>query len=400
MAFRAHARTRAAAVAALASFLAAAGVSAAAGGDTQVVRMKRVQAINDNPDNGAVGKVHYEVLVPIDWKFESKLVVSGCMQDLEWLSFRAQNADGTLAVGKAPDFSWHYSDNGFLQYVFQGQTRNTTGRKGCEVGGPLPAADLLRKVVLPKLRPGKTVVSVEPYPEFEQIARAQVGLPPRAGSGWSPPSPGRPSVDAARARLRYELDGRPVEEWVTAVTISQATPAGGGQPGQRPPMTYNSHAGMLFAMRAPQGQLEANEKLLKTVALSVRRDPAWGRQLDANIDHYQQLVDEDNIRTVNRMVAARNRLEWQIVGARLESSARLSEAAHAGFSAADQNILGVQSFQNPSTGSTVQLSNQYGHAWSNGDGSQYVVTNDPDYDPNSDPNRSGNWTRLQYVDPK
>ncbi|MGA3015516.1 MAG: hypothetical protein ABSF62_00255, partial [Bryobacteraceae bacterium] len=60
----------------------------------------------------------------------------------------------------------------------------------------------------------------------------------------------------------------------------------------------------------------------------------------------------------------------------------------------DQIIRGVQTFRDPSTGATFELSNQYDHAWLNGT-NEYVMTGDPNFNPNG--NLNGNWTKLELV---
>jgi hypothetical protein len=63
---------------------------------------------------------------------------------------------------------------------------------------------------------------------------------------------------------------------------------------------------------------------------------------------------------------------------------------------ADQNIRGVQTFREPATGTTQELSNLYDHAWQNGTG-DYVMSNDPSFNPNE--HMSGDWNQLQAVNP-
>src|SRR5690242_14432169 len=65
--------------------------------------------------------------------------------------------------------------------------------------------------------------------------------------------------------------------------------------------------------------------------------------------------------------------------------------------AADPLVSGVQTFRDPSTGRTVELSNLYDHAWANGN-DRYLVTDDPNFNPNGHMN--GNWGELQLVRPQ
>jgi hypothetical protein len=62
-----------------------------------------------------------------------------------------------------------------------------------------------------------------------------------------------------------------------------------------------------------------------------------------------------------------------------------------------QIIRQVQTFRNPSTGATYELSNQYDHAWLNGQ-NEYVMSDDPNFNPNG--NLSGSWSQMQLVRPQ
>lgn len=61
-----------------------------------------------------------------------------------------------------------------------------------------------------------------------------------------------------------------------------------------------------------------------------------------------------------------------------------------------QLIWKVQTFRDPTTGWTFELSNKFDYAWLNGT-NQYVVSDDPNFNPNG--SLSGNWTHLQLVQP-
>jgi hypothetical protein len=63
---------------------------------------------------------------------------------------------------------------------------------------------------------------------------------------------------------------------------------------------------------------------------------------------------------------------------------------------ADQNIRGVQTFRDPTSGRTMELSNQYDHAWLNGS-NEYIMSDDPNFNPNGQ--LSGNWNQLAPVRP-
>jgi len=68
--------------------------------------------------------------------------------------------------------------------------------------------------------------------------------------------PVRFRADSAHARLKYDLDGQLVKEWVMAVSVVQGSAI---STGSGTVQGVDCRAIMLFAMRAPQGQLDANE---------------------------------------------------------------------------------------------------------------------------------------------
>jgi hypothetical protein len=66
----------------------------------------------------------------------------------------------------------------------------------------------------------------------------------------------------------------------------------------------------------------------------------------------------------------------------MHMSANAARVSQQGFLAADQNLRGVQTFRDPSTGQTMELSNQYDHAWLNGN-DEYIMSDDPNFNPNA-----------------
>jgi hypothetical protein len=57
----------------------------------------------------------------------------------------------------------------------------------------------------------------------------------------------------------------------------------------------------------------------------------------------------------------------------------------------------VQTFRDPATGGTYELSNQYDHAWLNGS-NEYVMSANPNFNPNG--KLDGNWNQLEVVQPQ
>jgi hypothetical protein len=80
--------------------------------------------------------------------------------------------------------------------------------------------------------------------------------------------------------------------------------------------------------------------------------------------------------------------QWQAY----ENQQKVQDSTNANFS---QISRSVANYRNPSTGETVELDANFGHAWVNNRG-EYLLS-DQAFDPNSVPGNRLNWTQLPQV---
>jgi hypothetical protein len=251
--------------------------------------------------------------------------------------------------------------------------------KPCPVRAPVPAAEFLRQDIIAKYSKGKTVVSIDPFPELDKIVRYQLGLPPTAAGGAN-----GVRTDAARAHLVFDDDkGQPLEEWVTADVVVRPIPTGSGN-------AYDSHAVMVMAYRTPRGKLDSNDRLFKLIASTIHPELEWEKWSNGVIASLYRKKQEELAKQSEMLAQFRQHVADTINGV---VANREAGANHAVFGES-QIIRGVQTFRDPSTGATFELSNQYDHAWLNGS-NQYVMSDDPTFNPNG--SITGNWTALQVV---
>jgi hypothetical protein len=378
---------------ALAAIATAAGASQAAGSTTAAApdasdhyfRMKQVQIVDQNKD---WQKPAYDLMVPTTWQFKGwvnmNVAEGGCFADFFSVVGDAKSADNSIELQILPQYTWQYITDPQAQRDIEQENRKGAkfGLKPCPVRMPIHAADFLRQDLIEKYRKGKPIISIEPFPELNQIARHRLGLPPD-GTG----NPGGVHTEAARARLAFDDDkGNPVEEWVTAVIVVRAFQSGRG-------VAYDWHAIDIMYLRTPKGQLNANDKLFKLIASTVHPDPAWQKYSNGIITALYQRKHEEEAKRSQIIIEFQQHVVDVINGV----VANQQQGSYNAAFGADQGIRGVQTFRNPSTGGTFELSNQYDHAWLNGS-NEYVMSDDPNFDPNGKLN--GNWSSLQVVRPQ
>jgi hypothetical protein len=350
------------------------------------LRMKQVQIIDQGMDKVQAPLPAFDLMIPSAWNFKGNVAFGGgqggCFSDMFAVSWDATNADSSVAFQGAPTYSWQYADDPDVLKKLTDPKRRALGAGGkpCPVLKPMKAEAYIRQYVLKALPSGSTIVSVEPFPELNQIARKQMGLPPgESGNGSGA------QTDAIRVRAEFQKDGKAQEGWLAVAVVTRIYREGRGS-------FYDSHAIDLMALRAPKGQLDANDKLFKVMVSSVRPEPKW-QAYSSGIMAKLLNAEAQKEAAQDKIIADLQRYAAQTI---MDVTANQFQGSMNSARAFDQNIRGVQTFRNPATGGTMELSNLYDHAWLNGS-NEYVMSDDPNFNPNAQ--LQGSWNQLQVVQP-
>ena len=358
------------------------GKAANAGALGSYLVLKQVQLTGPGPDTAHPTVPSYDLMIPSTWKITGGVRFggspSGCYADIFALNVRASSADDSTVFAAGPDSSWQYADDPSVLQSLNDPSRRAlgVGGKPCPVAKPMRAEDYIRRDIV-KLYPGGTIVSVAPFPELNEIVRKRQGLGP--GNGSSGPT----RTEAVRVRLTWQKDGQDEEAWVAVGMVVNIYPAGRGA-------FYDSHATALTAFSAPKGKLDGNEKLFQVMISSIQPEPQWVTYAGGVVSKLDQMQAQ-KLATINRLWSDFYAKEAQTING---VTANAMKGADASVFHADQNIRGVQTFVDPSTGKKQELSNLYDQAWQNSAG-EYVMSNDASFNPNE--HLSGNWSQLQPV---
>ena len=150
------------------------------------------------------------LLIPTDWQYQgaTQWVTKDLCNGIQ-TTFRASGPDGR-AYELFPNYNWSWADDPtFLKQDYQQKAR--MGTKTCDVMPPMGAADFLRRS-LPRLRPNAQLAGIEPMPKDLQTMQQQARQTEQMAMQYNMRQQVRP--DIARARLRYSLNGKPVEECI------------------------------------------------------------------------------------------------------------------------------------------------------------------------------------------
>lgn len=365
---------------------------AAANGD--YYRMKRVQIEDSRGFERPMTAL--TLLIPSDWQFQGEAryaAAPGCHANLVRLVFRATSPDGQLALEMFPGNTWQWADDPNAVALMRANSRQLAqfGGAGCDIVPPLSPEDYLRGVLIPSARRDAQVLAIEPIPgaveEIEQKVREAEQAAARQGIRL------QLRAAAARARLGYSLNRNAMEEWLTALTFAVAIPGPAfnmytGRIGQT--LYYNSGADRVFGLRAPAGQLPAQDKVFRLVLSTVRVDPQWEARVMQAIANLQA-TDIKGAHDRSAIITQNGRDISNIINQTYANSSRGRDQALEGWS---KSMRGIETFRNPASGETVELSNQYGHAWA-GPNHEYIVSDSASFNPNV--SLRGDWTRLEPV---
>jgi hypothetical protein len=321
------------------------------------------------------------LLIPVDWQSQSATT---------WIAKDRCNGVSTHVLVTGPDgraferfpvYNWVWADDPKpLQTAFA--QRAQMGTHVCDVMPPMGAQEYLRRN-LAKLRPNAQLVGFEPAPKLMQDLQTQAQQTEAAARQSNLKR--QVKFDAIKARVKYSLDGKPMEEWILAATVATGTF------GPMQQWSYNCVA-YSAGQRAPAGTLDGSMKLFELIASTFRVNPEWQARIAKNALAMQQ-IQMKGIRDRSAIVAksAEDRRNIQREG--YENQQRVQDSNSTGFS---QYIRGVETYRNPATGERVDLDSNYGHAWVNNQG-VYLLSDQAGFDPNSVAGNTANWTALQQV---
>jgi hypothetical protein len=349
----------------------------------------------------------YTLEVPAGWKFAGTIARDpGCHSGAAGLKFTLQSPDGLTAQAVLPGVTWSWTTGASLKKIMEMQH--------CPPIDIDSAAGFLVNIVVPNLRPTAKIISVLALkPEGQAALAAQLeqirqqNAQAAARYGQKPPTL---SLDGARVRLEYTRDGQAIEEQLLAVVECTETqfPALYAQPAY---MRRTCSSRNTQISRAPRGRLDGflESPQLLTLNKSIQVNPAWSDRLTrdgqaafqkfqaANNAQFQAGLERS--RQQNAQLLA-NGQKFQdnmraSTNAAMANDQQRQNAIDASAHATALHSLDRQEFKNPSTGQTIEASNQYSHQWMSSDGSTLIQTNDHSYDPNGQVYPvSQSWTEL------
>ena len=287
-----------------------------------VWHMKLAQATDVVGDGSSAGRqmVAYTMLIPTDWT--SKLGVyyprpTDCNMSWGQTSFTATSPDHLTGINVLPIPTSAWSDNQRVIQQIQAQNQQMQRLQKCSIEPLKPFGQSLTEAAKRLIQGGQLVGSPVPVPVFsDQIAAAvaQLNSSLQQQAGQQGSRAAHVTAEFSRQRFNTLESGSRVDGWVIALQIRREEPLVGGG------TFYTSETPLCAVMIAPQGKLDAAEKMMNAMLMSVQYNPEWQQstaksslqlaqiiqQTRTNINRIYQDMAEDNARTARRISQIRS----------------------------------------------------------------------------------------------
>jgi hypothetical protein len=336
------------------------------------------------------------ILIPKGWTGQGEVIWTAPGQACSGTNmyFNAQSANGSSGFVILPNLTWSWSSDQQMNAF----NRQHASGQFCTVGEPLDATQFLQNVWAKEL--GNATVSDI---KINQDAIATMGK----------------EDSKHRAELmRYGSAG--VEFRHTAVTAKVKWPNGKSgflfckvtNIANYIPNMYNGTTSVSYVSSAtrmiysfPETEKDNSELVMTVVLASFRTNPEWKQASDnywrsvrekKNIEHIGKirLMDEQTKQIADRAIQNGNQRLAAMDNQMRNWEARQStnDKIHNDFI---KTIREVENYRD--VNGKVELASGYNHAWSRGDGNNFIMTNNPNFNPAS-VFLDQNWKEMKKVD--
>lgn len=335
----------------------------------------------------------YSMLLPKGWKQQSAVEWTApgqtCAGTNKWLN--ARSPDGTMSLTMNPMLSYNWP-----QLPFQGNTRETY----CGTSRPFDAETYLRKIYGPNGLGNPEIISVKSNEAVvqEMMVGSEEARKELMGYG-STQLNFYPS--AINAKVRW-ADGSEAL-LIIGVTVTEGVV----------PNPYNGTSTTIYTtvvakcdvFKYPAAQAEEAEKIFVTIMGSFRTNPAWSQAVkgywkdarqQGHIAHLGTIkMIDDQTRAIGNQAIANGQARLN----NMDNQMRSWEQSQASIDRMNTNFVKTireVEYYRDETGK-VEMASGYNHAWSRSDGTTFLLSNDPNFDPAA-LNLDYAWKEMKKVD--
>ncbi len=339
----------------------------------------------------------YSILLPKSWTTEGEVFWTPSDQTCSGtnMSFRAQSPDGQYSLELLPYFLWSWSNNQQLMQFNQNQQTS----KYCSYGQPLDADQYLKQVFAQELK-NPTITEVKPnnavveqMNSFNEKGRQELMRYGASQVNF------RNTANVAKVKWNDGTEGIVLCGVGNIETVVPNVYDGTYS------VSYTSSASQRVVFKYPAGKKEEAEKIFTVILGSFRTNTTWKEAVNEYWKSVREKRNRDHIGRIKLMdeqTAAMGKAAIERGNQRLANMDNQLKSWEARQSSQDRmhtnfikTIREVETYRDE-TGK-IELSAGYNHAWSRSDGTSYIMSNSPNFDPSS-VFQDQRWQEMKKVD--
>ncbi len=301
----------------------------------------------------------FRILIPSGWKTSGGVVWHHDRSNLATVAMRVWNPNGPEALEIFPNVPFVWTQGGIVFFPIG------SNYLGNEVR-PVPAdiAAFVQQFVLSQYRRQFTNPRITDRQVLPQIAETVANAQQEPGINKQ--------VKAERIRTEYIEAGNPMQEDVYCVLVASTS--------SMLPGTTFWGSDRLYGFKTAKGKLDELAGLLHSISASVKVNMAWFNQYLQVVQMWQQnqMQSIRNAGELSRYIAKTNDEISAMNRQAYANQQASSDRINARFS---RYVRGVESYEHPFEGRSVELPSGYREVWVSGSG-EYLLSNDAGFNPN------------------
>jgi len=335
-------------------------------------------------DQQGFGYEVFRMLVPKDWTFSGGLAwdFAKIPPDAK-IAYTVSSPAGNSVFEKTAPMTYLWSQDPNMNYTY--------AQAGTPVMQTMGTAEYLQNFYIPRARSavsGLKAVETQPLPGLAQHMLAIGDMQLNIFHQVSPPNaPIETRADSARVKVEYTWQGRPMVEDFTC-TINYVIAYTQTMYGQSALVNW---VAQVESFRAPADEMAAKIRLFQTMIFSRVDNPVWS----VNNIRLAAVINREQLRHQQAIFARLQQIrqtQSEISDMIWETYQNRSKAQDRMFESYTQALRGVETYVDPVNSRNVELPSGFVNVWTNG--SDYILSDSPGYNPNSAGAGGGVWTQM------
>lgn len=340
----------------------------------------------------------YSILLPKGWTYESDIIWNQpgteCTGTFGW--FKATSPDRKFSIEILPEFIYTWNSNPQMIQIY---TSNPSSSKYCSFREPLNAEQYLRSEFVNAELNNAQIIKVEPNPivvdEMRKSNQTAITEMQQYGAGEI-----RFDQTAVNAEVRWPDN-------TEGMVILGSTIVETGVPN-----VYNGSVDFVYTtqfskrtiFKYPAGEKEKARDQLSVIMGSIRTNPWWSESVNKywkdvraqrQREHIGKIAIMDaQTRAIGEAAIAKGNQRLKEMDNQMrnwEATQSSQDRIHTNFI---KTIREVENYRDE-TGK-YEMTSGYDHAWSRGDGTTFMLSNNPNFDPSS-VFQDQNWKEMKKV---